>query len=171
SRSTLAFMICPFWQNPHCGTCSSIQARWTGCSTPFFARPSSVVISPLTLDVGVTHDRTATPLMMTVQAPHWPSPQPKCGPCTPTSFRRMYSSGVNGSTSTVCLPPFTVSVILLMLGTPGRPAKAGRYVRTLPRGHRVFEQTREILRTCGTRRELRHAVLRNRAFDKRGNVR
>ena len=24
-------MICPFWQNPHCGTCSSIHACCSGC--------------------------------------------------------------------------------------------------------------------------------------------
>ena len=41
-------MICPFWQKPHCGTCSSIQACCTGCSVPSLASPSSVVISPLT---------------------------------------------------------------------------------------------------------------------------
>jgi hypothetical protein len=26
SSSAFAVRICPFWQNPHCGTCSSIQA-------------------------------------------------------------------------------------------------------------------------------------------------
>ena len=46
SSSTLAVMICPFWQKPHCGTCSSIQACCTGCSVPSLASPSSVVISP-----------------------------------------------------------------------------------------------------------------------------
>ena len=40
-------MICPFWQKPHCGTCSSIQACCSGCSLPSLASPSSVVISRL----------------------------------------------------------------------------------------------------------------------------
>src|SRR5256885_8105079 len=55
SSDLLAFMICPFWQKPHCGTCSSIQACCRGCSLPSFAKPSSVVISPLTVEVGVMH--------------------------------------------------------------------------------------------------------------------
>src|SRR3954447_16873771 len=114
SSMTFAVRICPFWQNPHWGTCSSIQACWSGCNLPFDASPSSVVISLLTEDVGVTQDRTAVALMMTVQAPHWPRPQPNLGPCRPRSLRRTYSSGVAGSTSTVWERPFTFSVILLM---------------------------------------------------------
>ena len=33
-------------------------------------------------DSGVTHERTASPSMWTVQAPHCASPQPKRGPCS-----------------------------------------------------------------------------------------
>src|SRR6266850_1887727 len=89
SSSALAVLICPFWQKPHCGTCSSIQACCTGCSLPSLDSPSSVVISLLMLDVGVTHDRVATPLIITVHAPHWPSPQPNRGPCKLRSLRRI----------------------------------------------------------------------------------
>src|SRR5207248_10715008 len=109
----------PFWQKPHCGTCSSIHACCSGSSLPSLASPSSVVISPFTLDVGVMHDRTAAPLMITVHAPHWPSPQPNRGPCRPRSLRRTYSSGVEGSTSTVCACPFTLRVILLIASPYG----------------------------------------------------
>src|SRR3990172_12216657 len=80
SSSTLAVRICPFWQKPHCGTCSSIHACCTGCSLPSLARPSSVVISPLTLETDVTQERTAAPSMITVHAPHCPRPQPNRGP-------------------------------------------------------------------------------------------
>src|SRR5580693_7861798 len=114
SSSALAVMICPFWQKPHCGTCSSIQACCNGCSLPPLARPSSVVISPLMLETGVIHDRVATPPTITVHSPHWPSPQPNRGPCKPRSLRRIYSSGVEGSTSTVCMLPFTFNVRLLI---------------------------------------------------------
>src|SRR5579871_1378171 len=114
SSITFAVRICPFWQNPHCGTCSSIQACCSGCNLPFDASPSSVVTSPLTEEVGMTHDRTAAPLMITVHAPHCPRPHPNLGPCRPRSLRRTYSSGVAGSTSTVWDPPFTFSVILLI---------------------------------------------------------
>ena len=43
--------------------------------------PSSVVTAaPSALETGMTHDRTAAPLINTVQAPHWASPQPNRGP-------------------------------------------------------------------------------------------
>src|SRR5204863_4695875 len=103
---------------PHCGTCSSIQACWIGCSLPSLARPSSVVTSPLTFETGVMHDRVAAPLMITVHAPHCPRPQPNRGPCKPRSLRRMYSSGVEASISKVCGLPFTFNVMLLMNHSP-----------------------------------------------------
>src|SRR4051812_8645341 len=118
SSSALAVMIWPFWQKPHCGTCSSIQACCRGCSTPFLASPSRVVTSLFTAEVGVIHDRVATPLMSTVHAPHWPSPQPNRGPWRPRSLRRIYNSGVEGSISSVCVPPFTFNVILLIVQPP-----------------------------------------------------
>src|SRR6185295_22537 len=114
SSNALAVMICPFWQKPHAGTCSSIQACCNGCSFPSVAIPSSVVTSPLTLDVGVTHDRVATPSMITVHAPHCPRPQPNRGPCRSRSLRRIYSSGVEGSMSTVRVVPLTFRVTLLI---------------------------------------------------------
>src|SRR5579862_1579026 len=113
SSRALAVMIWPFWQKPHCGTCSSIQACWMGCSLPSRASPSSVVISLFTAEAGVMQDRTAAPLTITVQAPHCPSPHPNRGPCKPRSLRRIYSSGVDGSTSTVCDLPLTFNVRLM----------------------------------------------------------
>src|SRR6266550_7702919 len=117
-RSATALMIWPFWQKPHCGTCSSIHARCTGCSVPSLASPSSVVISPLTAEHGVTHERIAAPFMITAQAPHWPRPQPNRGPWSPRSLRRIYSSGVEGSISSVCVVPLTFKVTLLMPASP-----------------------------------------------------
>src|SRR5262245_27291771 len=49
--------------------------------------------------------------MITVHAPHCPRPQPNFGPWRSRSFRSTYSNGVDGSTLTVCVPPFTLSVI------------------------------------------------------------
>src|SRR5262245_29846761 len=115
SSNALAVMICPFWQNPHWGACSSIHACCSGCSLPSLARPSRVVICPLTADTGRMHDRVALPLRITVQAPHCPSPQPNRGPCSPRSFRRMYSSGVEGSTSSVWDLPLTFNEMLLIV--------------------------------------------------------
>src|SRR5688500_9495503 len=113
SSSALAVGIWPFWQKPHCGTCSSIHACCSGCSLPPVASPSSVVISaPATADTGRMHERTASPLMRTVHAPHWPRPQPNRGPCRSRSLRRTYKRGVAGSTSTVCVFPLTRRVKL-----------------------------------------------------------
>src|SRR5438067_12924337 len=118
SSSAFAVMICPFWQKPHCGTCSSIHACCTGWSLPSLDMPSSVVTSLFTLETGVMQDRVATPLTMTVHDPHWPNPQPKRGPRAPISFLKTYSSGVAESTSTVCVLPFTLRVTVLMVGSP-----------------------------------------------------
>src|SRR5437879_1795942 len=49
---------------------------------------------------GMMQERTAFPSMITVHAPHWPSPQPNLGPCSSRSSRRTYKSGVVGSVST-----------------------------------------------------------------------
>src|SRR5215510_519156 len=56
------------------------------------------------------HDLIAWPLEITVQAPHWPRPQPNLGPRSSRSSLRTNSSGVAGSTSTVRARPFTRSV-------------------------------------------------------------
>ena len=48
-----------------------MNACWIGCGFSGVPSPSSVVISaPATVFTGVTHDRIAWPLAMTVQAPH-----------------------------------------------------------------------------------------------------
>src|SRR5438445_2764657 len=49
---------------------------------------------------GMLQERTALPSMITVQAPHWPNPQPNLGPCSSRSSRKTYNSGVVGSVST-----------------------------------------------------------------------
>src|SRR4030095_3893469 len=79
------------------------------------ASPSSVVIStPCTAEIGRMHERTASPLMMTVHAPHWPRPQPNRGPCRSRSLRSTYKRGVAGSTSTVWDFPLTLKLMLAM---------------------------------------------------------
>ena len=67
--------------------------------------------APLTALTGVTQDRTARFWMSTVQAPHCPSPHPNFGPRSARSSLRTYSSGVAGSTSTVCDWPFTFNAM------------------------------------------------------------
>src|SRR6188508_1632588 len=46
--------------------------------------------------------------MSTVQAPHWPSPQPYFAPVSPSRSRRTNSSDSSDPASTVCVVPFTV---------------------------------------------------------------
>ena len=57
SSIALAVMIWPFWQKPHCGTCSSIQACCSGWSLPFWAEPFER--GDLALDAGGRRDARA----------------------------------------------------------------------------------------------------------------
>src|SRR5260221_3924983 len=88
-----------------------MNARWRACGAPSFESPSSVTIdaSP-TAATGMTHERTGLPLTSTVQAPHWPRPQPNLGPFSARSFLSTYSSGVWPSQSTATRLLFTRSL-------------------------------------------------------------
>ena len=56
-------------------------------------------------------ERTASPLMWTVQAPHMAMPQPNLVPVMLSVSRRTHSSGISGTASTVCGLPFNVNLI------------------------------------------------------------
>ena len=72
-----------------------MKAFCTGCGFSRVPSPSSVVMSaPLAIAAVTTQDRADWPFMMTVQAPHCPSPQPYFGPFCSRSLRRMFSSVV-----------------------------------------------------------------------------
>ena len=118
SSSALAVRTTPLRQKPHCAACSSMKAFCSGCGCSMVPMPASVVTSfcPTAL-TGVMQERIAWPFMMTVQAPHWPSPQPSLGPLSWRSSLSTYSSGVEGSTSTVWLRPSTFRLkMLIVLG-------------------------------------------------------
>src|SRR2546430_15472837 len=93
-------------------SCSLFRAfTSSGCGCSSVPSPSSVVIAtPVIVPTGVTQDRSVRPWASTVQAPHWPSPQPNLGPRKLRSSLSTYNSGVVGATSTVCAWPLTVSV-------------------------------------------------------------
>src|SRR4029079_7294919 len=109
SSSSVALIIIPFWQKPHIGTCSSIQACWTGCNVccacsgvsfrwvaQRAGRPQSVVTClPATAVAGHMHDRSSLPSTSTEQAPHWASPHPNCGPRNSRLFLRTYKRGTS----------------------------------------------------------------------------
>ncbi len=76
-------------------------------------RPSMVVtVLPPTSPTWMPHERTASPLTCTVQAPHCAMPQPNLVPVKPISSRMTQSSGVSGSISSEYALPLTVMVIM-----------------------------------------------------------
>src|SRR5438874_3663678 len=83
-----------------------MKARCSGWGCSALPRPSTVVTSLSATDhSGVSHDVTARPSTMTLQAPHSPAPQPKCGPVRPSGPRRMSSKDRSGSASTLVSTP------------------------------------------------------------------
>src|SRR5262245_58282597 len=61
--------------------------------------------------MGVTQDRTASPLITTLQHPQRATPHPYFAPVSPRSSRRTHSNGFSGSTSTVTDWLFTLKTI------------------------------------------------------------
>ncbi|MNG31785.1 hypothetical protein D3C84_1176560 [compost metagenome] len=59
---------------------------------------------------GNTQERTATPFICTVHAPHKAMPQPNFVPVMPSTSRNAHSNGVSSSTSVVCTVPFIFNV-------------------------------------------------------------
>src|SRR5579862_103815 len=81
--------------------------------------------------------------MCTVQAPHWPMPQPNLGPVIPRLSRSVQRSGVSASTSASRTLPLTLSLkamppsrLSLAESTAARgpSARKERYVVDLPNG-------------------------------------
>jgi hypothetical protein len=67
-----------------------------------------------TIATGIRQERAGTPSTCTVQAPHWPAPQPYLVPTKPSVSRRAHSSGVSSSTSTARGLPLMLRVYLRM---------------------------------------------------------
>ena len=85
-----------------------------------------VIGIPSAADTGRVQVRTARPSRCTVQAPQAAMPHPNLVPVKPSVSRSTHSSGVSGSTSTVRVCPFTVSVIA-MTTSPSRDAIVESY--------------------------------------------
>jgi len=86
-------------------TCSSIHRLLDGSSLPFFARPSSVVTSPLTCPAGVMHERIRHPSMITVQARTVRARSRNAGRGARDRCGSTYRRGVDGSASTLWVAP------------------------------------------------------------------
>src|SRR5258706_4022211 len=119
-----------------------MKAFRIGCGFSGVPSRSSVVMSAqLIVLIGVRHVRTARPLTMAVQEPHWPRPQPNFGPFSCKSSLRTYNSGVVGSTSTVWDCPLTFNVKTLMWCSPSESAKSRIIRRLTPDGGRTEKGT------------------------------
>ena len=87
--------------------------------------PSMVVTlrSPIE-PTGSRQERTGSPSICTVQAPHCAIPQPNLVPVRPITSRKVQSSGVSGATSTVSRSPL-ISMVIDMLVLPSRSGSSG----------------------------------------------
>src|SRR5437763_16123744 len=74
-----------------------------------------VICLPSAALTGSEHERVATPLMCTVQAPHCAMPQPYLVPVMPSESRSTQSKGVSGSTSTLWVRPLIDRDAMCML--------------------------------------------------------
>src|SRR5439155_8821378 len=106
-----------------------MKARCSGCARSLAPSPSIVVTSlPATDHNGVSQADTARSPTITLQAPHSPAPQPKCGPVMPSCPRRISSNDRSESAST------SVSVPLRRnrtLGIEGEPSLVASLLRRL----------------------------------------
>src|SRR5258707_8960807 len=85
------------------------------------------ISAPSMVLIGVTQERTASPLTCTVQAPHCAIPQPNLVPVKPTSSRNTQRSGISPSTSSRCEVPLTLIVTMVQFRcaeAQGQPAGA-----------------------------------------------
>src|ERR1700681_4120467 len=96
-----------------------MKARCSGCGRSALPRPSSVVTSLSATDhSGVSQAVTARSPMMTLQSPHSPAPQPKCGPVMPSGPRNISSNDRSGSASTSISAPLRRNRTLGIAGGP-----------------------------------------------------
>src|SRR4051812_11774817 len=70
-------------------------------------------------EIIVMHDRVAFPSISTVQAPHWPSPQPYLVPVMSRSSRNTLSRLRSGSASILRRTPLTWSSVTLVMSISG----------------------------------------------------
>src|SRR5262249_8137452 len=74
--------------------------------------PSMVVIARSPIEpTGSKQERTGSPSICTVHAPHRAMPQPNFVPVMPSTSRSTHKSGVSSATSTLCVFPFTLRLM------------------------------------------------------------
>ena len=72
-----------------------------------------VTCAPATALSGVMQDRTARRPRCTVQAPHWPMPQPNLVPVSPATSRMAQSKGVSGLAVTLSALPLSWKIVVV----------------------------------------------------------
>ena len=88
-RRSIAAMIMPGVQKPHCRPCISWNAFCTGCRRVGSPMPSIVVTSdPSAWTASTVHDFTDTPSSSTVQEPQLLVSHPTTVPTLPSCSRR-----------------------------------------------------------------------------------
>src|SRR5712691_1944119 len=93
----------------------SIHACCTGCTVPFFASPSIVVICLSSTEAtGVTQDVVGVPSTRTMHAPHWDIPHPNFLPVSPRSSRRANWRVTPSTSGRVYSLPLTESFALVI---------------------------------------------------------
>src|SRR5262245_16129498 len=73
-----------------------------------------VTCLPPRSDTCTLHERVGSPLICTVQAPHWAMPHPNFVPVGLRCSRSTQRSGVSGSASTLTALPLTVNAVATM---------------------------------------------------------
>src|SRR5207302_10859434 len=120
---SMAVMIMPGVQKPHCRPWCSRKASCIGCSgAPSAANPSMVLTScPSAITTSVVQAFTALPSRCTTQAPHCEVSQPTWVPVSRRFSRRNCTSRVRGSTLPVTGLPFTMREIFAISTLYQRP--------------------------------------------------
>src|SRR3546814_4364493 len=107
-RSTRTDTLFPYTTLFRSGTACSIQACCSLCERSF-DKPSTVSTDlPSTSPTGTEQERSASPSICTVHAPHRALPQPHLVPVRPASSRITHRSGLAGSTSVRTDSPFSL---------------------------------------------------------------
>src|SRR6516225_8981409 len=112
---SIAVMIMPGVQKPHCRPWCSWKACCIGCRAPSLASPSMVTTSaPFAWTANMVQDLTASPFTWTTQAPHCEVSQPIWVPVSRSVSRRNSTRSVRSSISAEAFFPFTVMLTLVI---------------------------------------------------------
>src|SRR4029077_15371351 len=139
--SSYVVMRNPGVQKPHWRPCFSLNASWIGWRSPLgLARPSTVISSaPSACAASMMQERTVSPFIRIVQAPHTPCSQPTLVPVRPTSSRKKSTKVLRASTVCSYATPFTRNLTVRMVAIRCRlvsaAPRAARAWSTSPRGH------------------------------------